>query len=525
MQTPGPQLQEIEAARPLSQSLLWGLAARAERDAAWRFDAHGGGACTSPVLAAAQAEAVFALLQDQQRLGRWPAPQGQPLRVCELGARDGEFAFHFLRHLARLCEGSGVAASAFRYTLADAQPARLRACEAHPKLMPFLRSGVLDTAVFDPALPQARGGIPFADGGLELPLVLVANEVLGALPQDLLALEDGRAWQVRVALDAPAGHERMDAAQLLGQLQPRLERSPLAADAYAEGWLNTMAQAYRASLQRAHVLLPVGALRCLEWMGRLAPAGMLLLSADRGSQALVDLPQQPPRLLRSGRLALEMNQHALRAYAEQHGGQAWFPASPRGSVATGTCLLGPQARRWHATRRVCEDQASGFGPGQALRLIAHADTSLETMDVPALLAFLRMGRHDARQCLRYIPRLRALLPGATARDVACVLQALEDAWQAEYPLPTEPDLAHALAGLYFDLADYARALACLKRSAQRLGMDGAIAVRMARCELGLGRPAAARKLLQHAQHGDSLGPAAAALLAQCMQAASHGCTP
>jgi hypothetical protein len=477
MQTSNESTLRPQVLCPLSQSRLWGWVARYFREkgvAAWREDEVPHYVTNNPVVAACYAEMVFAALLDLRRMGRWPSLSGQPLYVCELGAGTGRLAFHFLRRLTALCENAGLGPRAFRYVLTDQVQANLDFWRAHPRLQRFFRAGVLDTALFDAGQDEApqlqhRGG-PIAHGGLELPLVAIANYVFDGLPQDLLYLDAGRAWQCEVSLAVRGEHDGISAAELLERMQMRFERRALATGDYPEAWLGRMIDGYRCALADTHLLLPVGGLRCLQRLESLTTSGLVLLAADKGTHRLMDLQGRPePRPVRHGSISLDVNFHAFKTYCELRGGMALFPAGRHASLDIAACLVMGDAGSYRETRRAYERNVEHFGPDDFLTLARHAHLTLDAMGTREVLACLRLGRHDAHQCARYIPRLRQLAPHFSREDRAAVAAALDDVWDAYYPLGEETDLAGLIAQLLHEMHDDERALAYLARSAPRHG--------------------------------------------------------
>lgn len=515
---------ELEGFRPYAQSLLWELQARFYRERgvqAWREDEVPHYVTNNPVIAGSYAEVVFAALLDLRRLGRYPA--GQPLHICELGAGTGRFAFHFLRRLSSLCESAGLGHGAFRYVLTDQAEPNLDFWRGHPQLQKFFRSEVLDLARFDALqageLRLQRSGAALGSGALQLPVVVIANYVFDTLPQELLYIDGGQAQECQVALSAASSPAGMDAGKLLGALQYRFRNRPLDRAGY-EPPLRRLIDGYRAALQATHLALPVAALRCLERLAALSAQGLVLLSADKGDHRLTSLQgRPPPRPVHHGSISLNVNYHAIKAWCEQRGGLALFPRHPHRSLDIGVCLAVRDASAWQETHRACERHLGGFGPDDFFTVSKHVHMTLGRMSTQELLAYLRLSRHDAHQCARYIPRLRELVPSFTRLEHTAVVQALEEVWAGYYPIGEDIELAALMAGLLYRMGEYETALVFLARSQQHRGADSTCAVNMASCHYVLGRRGAARGLLEGVLRRDPGCEAAHSLLAR-MGAAS-----
>lgn len=496
---------QLQAPVPFSRSMVWDLMARYFRErgvAAWREEEVPHYVTTNPFIGAAYAEVVFAAWLDQRNLGRWPAACGQPLYICELGAGTGRLAFHFLRRLGELAERAGLGGRAFRYVLTDMAESNLEFWQSHPALQRYFRSGVLDCAVFDATrdstISLRRSGKVLGPGDLALPMVVIANYVFDGLPQDLLYVDKQQVQECQVGLWGPRqGSEPSEPSEMLAALEYRYERAPLAAQAYPEPWLMELVGGYRNALADTHVLLPAEGLRCLHRLRALAPAGMLLLTADKGSHNIEDLQgRSVPRAAHHGSISLDVNYHAIRSYCEQQGGVAWFPDAQHATLDVGACLFAADASAWRETRHACQRHLHAFGPDDFFTLTRHAGSTLEGMQVHDVLAYLRLSRHDPHQCMRYLPRLVELAPGFDTRQKIAVAQALEAVWANYYPLGEATDLAHLMGQLFYGMGDYDHALSAFMRSAQLHGSESETMINMAACHYMLDRPAAAHRLLE-----------------------------
>ena len=73
------------------------------------------------------------------------------VHVIELGSGSGRFAFHFLRSiLPSLPPTPAFRGIRLRYVMTDFSDSHLEFWLKHPRLAPFVESGVLDFALFDP---------------------------------------------------------------------------------------------------------------------------------------------------------------------------------------------------------------------------------------------------------------------------------------------------------------------------------------------------------------------------------------
>jgi len=293
----------------LSASPLWAAQRRFYERAgvdAWRTSVVPHHVTSNVAIATAYARVVAGFLRDTE--------DGTPLYVVELGAGSGRFAFLFLRAIESLLAGRD--ARALRYVMTDVAERTMAAWRAHDGLAPFVRCGRLDFARFDADgdaslhLRRARRTIAAASPATRI--VVIANYVFGGLRQDAWALRAGRIHEylvtARGAQSTPAN------ARLSWRVGARVT------DPYPEAEFNEALREYQRTRCAGGFLYPVGALRCLERLSRLAPRALVLV-ADRGSVAAAEAVTTARDLeaARHGALSFPLSFHALRRWVIRRG--------------------------------------------------------------------------------------------------------------------------------------------------------------------------------------------------------------
>jgi tetratricopeptide (TPR) repeat protein len=511
----------LEERAVFSRSLLWELQRRyfAERGVeAWRQGEVPHYIVSNPVVANGYAEIVLAFLRDHDRLAGDRDSGDEPLTLCELGAGSGRFAFHFLTRLHELCREAGVAVERFRYVLTDRAEGNLEFWRRHPSFQGFFERGLLDVAPFDvessEELALERGGTTLAAGSLRRPLVVIANYLFDSIPQELLHVQSGRCRRCAVSLAMEEDPSGLDAAAQLARLQCQFEERTLEEPAYPEPWLNVLLAGYAEALHDTYLLFPAAGLRCLARLQALSRSGLLLLSADQGVHRMEDLDgQAEPTLLRHGSFSLRVNYHAIGAFCERRGGLSLFPRQPPAHLTVGCCLVVPGAREHRETRSAYRRKVEDFGPDDFYTIAWDARWLLDGLGVQELVAYLRLGRFDAHQLGRYLPRLTLLAPQVEGADREALLDVLDRVWDGYFPLGEELDLAHWIAGLLYTMDEYERALVFFERSIAVYGRDCGTLFNMAACHRLLGRVDRAQELLLLVLAHDPDNAAAAELLA------------
>jgi hypothetical protein len=169
----------LERRQVFSRSRLWELQRQyflTRSIRAWQQEEVPQYVTTNPTVANAYAEIVLAFLRDEDQLAPATAGGNEPLYLCELGAGSGRFAFHFLSRLSALCRDHAVPLARFRYILTDLVESNLAFYRQHPHFVPFIESGILDTALFDvvssESLTLQGAGTTIGSQTLSKPLVI-----------------------------------------------------------------------------------------------------------------------------------------------------------------------------------------------------------------------------------------------------------------------------------------------------------------------------------------------------------------
>lgn len=421
----------------------------------------------------------------------------QPLYVLELGAGCGRFTYLLHKALReRLARGP-----ALRWccVASDIVEANLDFIASHPRLRAEVEAGRLDTAVWD---AEAGGALrlrhqDLAVGAAANPVVVVANYVFDGLRHDLFGFDGGTLYEGRVAV-------REDLLDYLWQPVASADWLPVA-------WQSLLAR-YAGRLSGVSMLLPSGALRCMDHVGRLAPAGYLLLSADKGACTEQQLRLEPgPGFAFHGSFSLPVNYHALSAMLRQEG--AWTCSGRHredGLVHFAALRCAQPGAYEDCSARIAQalddlDPDDHFTLKKAVEGVAHQ------LSAQQLLALLRLARHDARVLAFMIDALLAQAGAITGDARRLWQQALERCWANFFPLGEDDGFEQRFAAVAMALGHWGLARDALRLARALYGEDPAALHGLARCELATGRPEEALAWLEQAGDDEACGAWAARL--------------
>jgi hypothetical protein len=479
----------LERGVPLSRSRLWRLqrAYFAEQGvAAWSGGAVPHYVTSSPVLAATYARLLLAWLRDLAAAGAL-AP-GQPVHVLELGAGSGRFAYHCLRRLLPLLDASPLAGQPVVYVMSDFGERTLEFWRGHPQLAPWVAAGRLDFALFDgerdAEVTLLASGRTLAGG----PLAVIANYVFDGLIADAFSVQGGVLHEGLVTLRVPTADLALPESRLLERVEASFEARPARLPYYDDPALDGLLAEYQRTLADTHVLLPVGGLRCLRALRRIAGERLLLLSADKGYHRLEDLlGRGPPGLALHGSVSLMVNYDAFARVAAADGGALLGSDHRHTSLDVCALLFGPPGER-HPETRLAFAEASGPGSPDDFYMLRKLVTAEGERTPAQILAALRWSGWDSRTFMDLFPRLLAAVEQAPLEVKDDLRVAARRVWDNHFHLGEATDVAFALGLLHFALGDAPAALAAMQDSLRLHGPTAATYYNLAMAHQAMHQP-------------------------------------
>jgi tetratricopeptide (TPR) repeat protein len=495
----------LERDVPLSQSLIW----QRQRDfyaqrglRAWSEDQVPAYITNNPFTAEIYAGIVFAFLCDcMTQGGRPPLSPENPLRMLELGAGTGKFAYLFLRNLTSLLRAENIAPATVRYSMTDCTENLPQEWRSNSYLAEFVASGVLEFEVFR-AGAGTRPRFPAAPvAGTAGPLAVIANYVFDSLPQDAFVIENGQVFEALVTTTAPG-----EAAPKVADLKLSFKSTPVPRDRYAHASWNAVLEHYRAKLPSASVLFPSQALATLQELAGLSDGRMLVLAADKG-QAHEDqllLCQSTPAFeFHSPDCFSQMvNFHAMAKCFEAEGGQAHLPDKHFSGLNICAFLERRGDQAFPATTAAYRQAQAAFGPDDLFTLLAWLNAHMEEMSTPQILSALRLTRWDTTALMRFFPMLARQARHAL-RERSDIRDAVLRVWANRFPVaPGDNALAFQCGVILLELRYFDDAAQMLRTSQKLLGPSAATSYNLGLCAQGLGHTDEALALMTEASQLD-----------------------
>jgi tetratricopeptide (TPR) repeat protein len=487
-----PEPVVLERDVPLSQSLIW----RLQREfyvqrglRAWTEDMVPNFLTNNPFIAEIYARIVFAFLCDciESGPGDWRSSAECPLRILELGAGAGKFAYLFLRNLTSLLRTKGIAPSAVRYCITDCSESVVQSWRTNSYLAEFVECGMLEFELL-------RAGEEIKSIPAKGPLVVIANYVFDSLPQDVFVILEGKLSESLVSTAAPSRMEDGGSGDLKN-LQLSYNNASVQASRYPDQRWNDILELYRTRLPAVTVLFPCAALNTFQKLSNGTDGRMLVLAADKGYAHEEDL------LLAQAPAALEfhapncfsqmVNFDAIGKYFNAQGGEALVPDKHAASLNICAFIQRRPGDQFPATKAGYQAELDAFGPDDLFTLLAWLNAHMEEMNVPQILSALRLTRWDPVAFLRLFPVLARQIR-SVSRERNDVRNAVMRVWANHYPVhPSENVLAFNCGVILLELRFFDDAFSLLQASQRIFGPSAATSYNLGLCSLGLGRPSEA----------------------------------
>lgn len=508
---------------PFADSPLWAIQRRyfeVQGVDAWRLGLVPHYVTSNPYVAHAYAQVILGFVRDcaAAPVGAPLFDAAHPLTIVELGAGHGRFSYHLLCRLTELLADSRFAGLRIRYVLTDLARSNVDAWKRHPRLAPFVEAGLVDFACFDAeedgALELEVAEARIGPRALRSPIVVIANYLFDVLRQDLFRVEDGVISRGRVRLTREDGTtlERYEDESALA-LQLSYRFTPCEGPPYDVASWSAVLEEYAARGERRCVLFPSSPLRCLHRLSRLSRSGMLLLSADRGSHRLEDLPSAEPGFaMHGGCFSLPLNFHALGRVLTESGARV---LSNRGSsLELSAAVFPPVSSDCVETALAFRTFLDHLSPDDFFL----QKSVLERVDELApevVLATLRHGFWDAELLAPHLAWLGRALGPRPLEERLRWGEVLREVWVTHFPIGEGHDLGFRFGVLAAELGLFGDALRYYEESARWCGLDASTLHNAGLCLYELGRvdeaEEATRRALERNPDLDAAAQLAAAI--------------
>ncbi len=480
---------EIESQTLFSESLIWKINRDFYEDkglAAWSDGIVPHHMTSNSKVGLTYASLIFGFLRDLAAKGQ----DQETVYLLELGAGHGRLAFHILKHLDTMLEGTDEALPPYCYVLSDFVEENLLFFQNHPQFQYYFEKGTLDVSFFDAInskdlyLRNAQNSV--SPGNLNQPILAIANYFFDSIPTELFYVENKIVSACSVSISSPEDPKDMDETEMIQHMEYAYHNSVPESPIYENALLNEVLEDYRQALAKSYLHFPKNAITCMEFLATLSKAGLAVLTMDKGFHEIHDLQgRKEPELVAHGSFSMWVNYHALGSYCEKQGGKTMFPSYSNFHLEIACLLFMPDGESYVQTDAAYERNVNEFGPDDFNSVKHLAYFNVSRLKLKELLAFYRLSAYDAAIFIQMLPRLKQVMQRISFNERRRIAQTLDRVWDMYFNINEDFDLAYEIGGMLYDLAFYAEALPYFDHSNAAFGLKADVFYNRALCHYQL----------------------------------------
>lgn len=490
----------LEQRVALSRSIIW----RLQRDfygnralKAWTEDLVPSYITNNPFIAEIYAQIIAAFLEDCFAQNSQNVSRENPVRILELGAGTGKFAYLLLRKLTGLLRTRKIPIDVMRYVMTECSEKMVGEWQGNAYLCEFVEQGLLEFRVF-----AAEQDGPSSDSWLgkkeASPLVVIANYVFDTLPQDAFAVDHEQVNEFLLTTLSSDG-----STPNLQDLRFSFDQSRVSSARYECSDWNLILEQYRTRLPKATVLFPTATLLTLQRLRESSNGTLLVLAADKGiahEEDLALLQGEPPMEFHASKRCFSqmVNFDAIVKHVHNRGGEALLPRKHFASLNLCAFLDHPPEAHFSATRNAYLQATEGFGPDDLFALMSWLNDHLDQTPILQATSLLRLTRWDPTALARLFPAIVRQARNATA-ERNDLRDAVLKTWENYYPVLRDDNILPFYCGvILLELRFFSEAYEMFRRSQQMFAPSAATSYNLGLCCLGMNRPGEALDFMREA---------------------------
>jgi hypothetical protein len=477
-----PACIQLGAESRLSQCKLWDIMSdyyASHGINAWLFNVPNF-ITSSTYMAEAYAEMVLAFLEDY-----WAhIDRNEPLYIVEMATGAGRFSYLLLQELARkLACFSRFQGLKIRYIMTDFTESNPEFWMKHDRLQPFVESGMLDFAVFNPLVADSmellHSGERLSHDTIQNPVIAIANYFFDSIPQDVFRVESKVLKEGLVTLERTMDGVSPDAKPHIQEITTHFRYQELYnTNYYPDARMNAILNHYRHTLKNGTILFPVGAFDVVRNLQAMSNNRLVLLSSDKAYTSALEMIRcyKHDFAIHDGAFSYMVNYDAIGQYFMNGGGRVLHTEGKSLSIHTVCCIeMDAPDCPFERLQYLFREKFNRGNPMNSLcATMPGKESGNEVAQMSYLLGELRLHLADPHVVSTMAQQLVNILPHSLMNQQEDLLALMDDALANFYYYPGESNLPFWLSQLYFILNKYAESLACLNMTSRYFGEHEAL---------------------------------------------------
>lgn len=481
----------VEQDKRFSESCLWQL----QRE---YFDKEGIDAwvnqvpfyvTSNPFIANCYAYLVIEFVRDWARLH--PETKHLPFYIMELGTGSGRFSFYVLKKLQEYRQELAHAGISIHYIMSDFTINNIKYWDSHEKLRPFVEEGVLDFASYnlenDEPITLIKKGITLTPEALSNPLIVFGNYIFDTVSQDTFTVKEGKIYESLLTM--ATDKENMRGGKPVDWERVNMEhKTGIEADSYYnDPHLDSVLREYRDGLKDSSFLFPIGGLRAIKKLRKLANDRIFLISSDKGYSELYELDHlEPPTPAFHGSFSMMVNFHAIARYFKHSGGD-YVLQSARKGIKSAVFCSGFDLKNMWGTARAIAQHVEGFSPADYFTLHRRISDTYPECNLDVLASHMELADWDPHIYQRLNGRICSIVEESDITTVDFLANNMHRILANYYFMPKSDNIAFELALFFHSAKRYQQALDYYQKSEAYTSKPFSLVYNKALCQYHLGQ--------------------------------------
>jgi len=498
----GSRMITVEQHKQLSKCLLWKM----EREyfekqgiTAWLHDVPFY-VTSNTFIAKAYARVCMYFVRDWIR--NHPENRKHPFYFMETGTGPGRFSYFMVKVIEEMRRELDMEDVNIIYVMTDFAKANLEYHETHHALKPYMEKGVLDLAIHDmdkdTPIKLMHSGVELNQQTLVNPLVLFANYVFDTIPNDAFAVQNGKLYELLANISTEESNLKNNYPIELEKVTVEYTAKEIHGPYYGNPELDAVLDLYKNSLTDSSVLVPIGSIRGLDHLRKLANGKILLISSDKAYSDLPSLDHlgHPSLTIHGGCFSMMVNCHALGQYYKNGGGE-FFPQSSRRGLKT--CFYSTfSLADMPETRLAIADYIEKFSPADFFNIYRNMNETVQHVQMDAIASYLQLAEWDPQAYMRISARILEIINEADMDTVNFMADHMPTVASNYYYMPKADCVLFEVGVFFHAIRRYEQALEYYQKAEKFLGEQFGLKYNTALCLKHLERDMEALKYFKNA---------------------------
>lgn len=444
---------------------------------------------SNPVIASKYVAMTLSFLQDcaQKKL----LNANKPIYIVELGTGPGKFSFYILKEIFALQKQMGLENFKICYVMTDFTLSNMKYWQSHVSLKPYVDEGKLDFALFNLEksntfeLVNAKKEITIDDEN-DNPLIVFANYIFDTVNHDAFAIIDHELMESTVNIYSSARNNKKVS---LENIDVHFKNIPIKKFPYYKNpSFNELLTIYKNNLNDTHFLIPIGSLKCIETLLKIAKNKLFLIATDKAHVELNEYKDNSRHNVTfHSSISLKVNLHAVGEFFRLKKGFAFQQDAHKG-IKTSVFTTGYEMDSFTKTLSSIDKHIHDFSPADYFNIHSFMRKNTESSIFDSILGHLKLSQYCPHVFSVFIDKIKEEIKSCDEIIMHMFAGILEKVAQNFYYMPSNKDSLKDIADVFKIMHYYERALHYYEESIQFFGEDHITLFEIGACYYEMGQP-------------------------------------